>query len=89
MPSCLSLAIIGAVLNPEDGMFIHHELEKALKSFVLDGEMHVFYLFTPAQPSGLSDINWTVFRREIERLDESGERVLRLVGVKPSLVNRM
>ena len=88
-PSRLSLAIVGAALNPEDGIFIHSELEKALRSFVLDGEMHVFYLFTPSQLSGLSDINWSVFRREIEHLDESGERVLALVGVKPSLVNRM
>ena len=87
--SRLSVAIVGAALNPEDGIFIHDELEKALKSMVLDGEMHVFYLFTPVQLSGLSDINWAMFRREIEHLDESGERVLGLVGVKPSLVNKM
>lgn len=88
-PSRLSLAIVGAALNPEDGMFIHGELEIAMKAFVLDTDLHTFYLFTPVQLSGLSGINWSVFRREIEHLDESGERVLGLVGVKPSLVNRM
>ena len=89
IPSQLSLAIVGAALNPEDGIFIHGELETALKAFVLDTDLHVFYLFTPVQLSGLSDISWSVFRREIEHLDESGERVLALVGLKPSLVNRM
>ena len=88
-PGQLSLAIVGAALNPEDGIFIHGELETALKSFVLDTDLHVFYLFTPVQLSGLSDINWSIFRREIEHLDESGERVLALVGLKPSFVNKM
>ena len=82
-------AIVASSLAPEDGIFVHQELQRALKAFVMDGEMHVFYMFTPFHASGLADISWPIFRRELECLDESGLRVLSFVGVKPALVNRM
>jgi len=85
----LSQAIIASSLTPEDGMFIHGELQRALRAFVMDGEMHVFYMFTPVQLPVLGDINWPIFRREMDGLDESGIRVLEFVGVNPGLVNRM
>ena len=82
-------AVVTSSLTPEDGVFVHDELQRAMQAFVLDGEMHVFYMFTPVQPSGLTEINWPIFRREVERLDESGLRVLRFAGVKPEFVNKM
>ena len=85
----LSQAIVAAYLNPEDGLFLHSELQRALKAFVMDGDMHVFYTFTPLNHAGSADVDWPTFRREIESLDESGLRVLACVGVNPSLVNRM
>ena len=85
----LSQAIVAAYLNPEDGLFLYSELRRALKAFVMDGDMHIFYTFTPLNHAGSADINWPIFRREIECLDESGLRVLNFVGVNPSLVNRM
>lgn len=85
----LSHAIIASSLTPEDGMFLHGELQRALQAFVMDGDMHIFYTFTPLQGSLAADINWPIFRREMEALDESGLRVLRFVGVKPSFVNKM
>ncbi|KAL8714891.1 MAG: hypothetical protein Q9220_001404 [cf. Caloplaca sp. 1 TL-2023] len=85
----LSRATVGSCMTPEDGVFVHDELQRALRAFVMDGEMHVFYMFTPISIWGLGDINWRIFRREIERLDESGMRVLEFVGVKPAFVNRM
>lgn len=85
----LSQATVGAFMSPEDGMIVHDELQAALRAFAMDGEMHIFYLFTPVQLQGLADIDWQIFRREIESLDESGLRVLGFIGVKPSLVNRM
>ena len=54
----------------------------------MDGEMHIFYTFTPPY-NAQTDINWPIFRRELESLDESGLRVLEFVGVNPGLVNRM
>lgn len=85
----LSRAIVASSLTPEDGIFLHGELQRALQAFVMDGEMHIFYTFTPLQGSLAGDINWPVFRREMNALDESGLRVLRLVGVNPAFVNRM
>ena len=82
-------AVVTSSLTPEDGLFVHDELQKAMRAFVLDGEMHVFYMFTPVQASGLTEINWSIFRREMERLDESGLRVLEFAGVKPGFVNKM
>lgn len=85
----LSQATVASSLTPEDGLFLHGELRRALRAFVMDGEMHMFYTFTPVYNSGTADINWPIFRREMEGLDESGLRVLEFVGVNPALVNRM
>ncbi|KAL9602186.1 MAG: hypothetical protein Q9219_002050 [cf. Caloplaca sp. 3 TL-2023] len=87
--TALSRATIGSCMTPEDGMFVHDELRRALQAFVMDGEMHVFYMFTPVTISGLGDIDWRIFRNEMDRLDESGLRVLEFVGINPALVNRM
>ena len=75
----LGQAIVVSSLTPEDGIFIHEELQRALRAFVMDGEMHIFYTFTPVQSAGLANINWPLFRREMDGLDESGLRVLRFV----------
>lgn len=85
----LSQAIIASSLTPEDGIFLHGELNRALQAFVMDGDMHIFYTFTPLQGFLVADINWPIFRREMEALDESGLRVLRFVGVNPAFVNKM
>ncbi|KAI4091112.1 MAG: hypothetical protein LQ344_004340 [Seirophora lacunosa] len=85
----LSRATVGACMTPEDGVFVYDELQRALKAFVMDGEMHVFYMFTPVNISSIGDINWRIYRNEIERLDESGMRALEFVGVSPAFVNRM
>jgi len=81
-------AIVASALDPEDGVFIHKELERALKAFVLDGEMHVLYTFTPVNTTAV-DINWKVFCNEMDNLDESGLRVLGFLGLKPTVVINM
>lgn len=85
----ISQAIVASSLSPEDGLFLHAELQRALQAFVMDGEMHIIYTFTPVQWSSGTHINWSVFRREMESLDESGLRVLNFVGISPGFVNRM
>jgi replicative superfamily II helicase len=86
-PTRLGQAIVVASLTPEDGIFIHSEMRRALEAFVMDGEMHVFYMFTPVHAA--ANISWPVFRDELERLDDSGMRAFRHVGVNPSVVNRL
>jgi len=87
-PTLLGQAIVASSLTPEDGIFVHKQLQKAAQAFVLDGEMHVLYTFTPIQ-SPQAEINWGIFRQEIECLDESAMRVLSLVGIKPASINRL
>ncbi|ROV99897.1 hypothetical protein VMCG_06242 [Cytospora schulzeri] len=84
----LGKAIVTSSLDPEDGVFIHKELKRALQAFVMDGEMHVLYTFTPVQEMSVN-INWKVFANEMEGLDESGLRVLTFLGLKPTEINRM
>ncbi|KAI1610563.1 DNA polymerase theta subunit [Exophiala viscosa] len=88
-PTKLGMAVVASGLSPEDGVFVHSELRRALESFVMDGDMHIFYLFTPVQTAGLGEISWLTFRNQVDSLDESGLRALQLVGVNPAFVNRL
>ncbi|KAK0119000.1 hypothetical protein ONS96_012073 [Cadophora gregata f. sp. sojae] len=84
----LGEAIVASSLTPEDGLFIHRELRKALQAFVMDGEMHVLYSFTPVQ-AAVTNINWRIFRKEMDGFDESNLRAMDFVGLKPSIINKM
>jgi DNA polymerase theta len=88
-PTKLGMAIVASGLSPEDGIFVHSELHRALKSFVMDGDLHIFYLFTPVQTMGLADISWLTFRSQLDVLDESGMRAMQLIGVNPAFANRL
>lgn len=87
-PTKLGHAIVASALDPDDGVFIHKELDKALQAFVMDGEMHILYTFTPVHDFG-TNINWQVFRNEMENLDDSGHRVLGFLGLKRAVINRL
>lgn len=84
----LGRAIVSSAIDPDDGVFVHKELSRALRAFVMDGEMHILYAFTPVQDFGVI-VNWQVFRNEMERLDESGLRVLTFLGIKPTTILRL
>lgn len=84
----LGKAIVASSLEPEDGAFVYRELQRALQAFVMDGEMHILYTFTPVQELANS-IDWRIFRSEMEALDDSGLRTMEFLGLKPFVVNRM
>ncbi|KAI0459378.1 P-loop containing nucleoside triphosphate hydrolase protein [Xylaria acuta] len=84
----LGKAVVASSLEPADGAFVHREMQRALQAFVMDGEMHILYTFTPVQELSTS-VNWQVFRSEMEALDKSGLRVMTFLGLKPTVVNRM
>lgn len=85
----LGKAIVASSLDPEDGIFIHNELKRVLQAFVMDGEMHVLYIFTPVHNLGGVAVDWKVFWNEVQQLDESGLRVLKFLELSPVLVNKM
>jgi replicative superfamily II helicase len=84
----LGKAVVASSIDPDDGLFIYNELKGALKAFVMDGDMHVLYTFTPVQVTDTS-VNWNTFRNEVQSLDESGHRVLRLLGLRAATILRM
>ncbi|KAK3300942.1 uncharacterized protein B0H64DRAFT_27338 [Chaetomium fimeti] len=85
----LGKAVVASSLDPEDGIFIHNELKKALQAFVLDGDMHVLYNFTPVHDLDSVPVNWKVFWNEMQQLDASGLRVMHFLGLKPFIVDNM
>ncbi|KUL86242.1 hypothetical protein ZTR_08417 [Talaromyces verruculosus] len=85
----LGAAIVASSFSPDDGIFVYEELKRALQAFVMDGEMHVFYMFTPLSAAMNTNIDWLVFRDQLDLLDESGIRALLFVGVQPGFVNNM
>ncbi|PFH61783.1 hypothetical protein XA68_16312 [Ophiocordyceps unilateralis] len=87
-PTQLGKAIVASAIDPDDGIFVHKELSKALQAFVMDGEMHILYVFTPVHDFGVT-VNWQVFRNEMEQLDESGMRVLGFLGIRPTAILRL
>ncbi|KAI0889947.1 P-loop containing nucleoside triphosphate hydrolase protein [Annulohypoxylon maeteangense] len=84
----LGKAVVASSLEPEDGAFVYREMQRALRAFVMDGEMHILYTFTPVHDTSVM-INWRVFRSEMEGLDDSGLRVMTFLGLKPTQVNKM
>ncbi|KJZ73614.1 hypothetical protein HIM_06947 [Hirsutella minnesotensis 3608] len=87
-PTQLGKAIVASAIDPDDGIFVHKELSRALRAFVMDGEMHILYVFTPVQDFGVT-VNWQVFRNAMEQLDESGLRVLSFLGIKPAAIVKL
>lgn len=85
----LGQAVVASSFAPEDGLFVYEELKQALQAFVMDGDMHIFYMFTPIQVTMSTRIDWQIFRDQLDSLDESGIRALQFVGVQPGFVNMM
>lgn len=87
-PTQLGKAIVASAIDPDDGIFVHRELVRALRAFVMDGELHILYIFTPVQDFGVN-VNWQVFRKELQLLDDSGLRVLNFLGIKPTAILKL
>lgn len=84
----LGRAVVASAIDPDDGIFIHKELSRALRGFVLDSDLHMLYTFTPVHEFGVG-IDWRIFANQVEHLDESGLRVLAFLGIKPTAVMRL
>ncbi|KAL4942165.1 hypothetical protein BDV06DRAFT_212058 [Aspergillus oleicola] len=85
----LGQAVVASAFSPEDGLFVHEELKRAQQAFVMDGDMHIFYMFTPLQVAAETKVDWMIFRDLLDALDDSGLRALQFVGVHPGFVNAM
>lgn len=84
-------ATVASGFGPDEGVFLHQELSRALKNFNLECDMHIVYQFTPIHSTNTQavEIDWKIMRDEVERLDEPAFRAATFVGVNPGFVNRM
>lgn len=84
-------ATVASGFSPDEGVFLHQELGRALMNFNLESDMHIVYQFTPIHSASTQsvEIDWKIMRDEVERLDEGGLRAATFVGVSPGFVNRM
>lgn len=85
----LGKAIVASSLSLDEGLFLHFELERTLRSFNLDGELHIIYCFTPIFLTTQVDVKWDIFRDQIGEISGNDEKIMRHIGVEPALVNRM
>ncbi|KAL4925183.1 DEAD/DEAH box helicase [Aspergillus undulatus] len=74
----LGQAVVSSAFTPEDGLFVHEELRRARQAFVMDGDMHIFYMFTPLQVAAQTQVDWQIFRDLLDTLDDSGLRALQV-----------
>lgn len=89
-PTTLGAAVVASALTPEDGIFVHNEMQRALASFVMESEMHTLYLFTPIpSPTSPSEIDWPTFRKHLDTLSDPDLRAFSLIGVSPSTIVRL
>lgn len=57
--STLGEAVVASSLTPEDGLFVHRELLKALQAFAIVSDMHALYTFyTGTRSSGKRQRKW-------------------------------
>ena len=89
-PTTLGVAIVASALTPEDGIFVHDEMQRALASFVMDSELHTLYLFTPIPPAKSPlEIDWPIFRSHLDSLTEADLRAFKIIGISPSTILRL
>ncbi|KAI5804542.1 P-loop containing nucleoside triphosphate hydrolase protein [Geopyxis carbonaria] len=85
-------ATVAAGFAPEDGVFLHQELSRALQNFNLETDMHIIYQFTPIHGTSANHglkIDWKFLRDQVEVLDEASFKAATFIGVNPGFLNKM
>jgi len=96
----LGKAIVSAALSIDEGLFVHRELERSMRKFILDDELvipspsithltsqHLIYHCTPVYAQ--CEIDWKIFRSIFDGLSDTSVLVASAIGVSPTLINRM
>ncbi|KAM9225840.1 DNA polymerase theta [Dugong dugon] len=86
-PTHLGLATLSSSLSPMDTLDIFADLQRAMKSFVLENDLHIVYLVTPMFEDWTT-IDWYRFFCLWEKLPTSMKRVAELVGVEEGFLAR-
>ncbi|XP_064321633.1 DNA polymerase theta isoform X1 [Phalacrocorax carbo] len=86
-PTHLGSATLSSSLSPMEAMEIFADLQRAMKSFVLENDLHIVYLVTPVYDQWTA-IDWYQFFCLWEKLPASMKRVAELVGIEESFLAR-
>uniref|UniRef100_A0A8C6S766 DNA polymerase theta n=1 Tax=Nannospalax galili TaxID=1026970 RepID=A0A8C6S766_NANGA len=86
-PTHLGSATLSSSLSPVDTLDIFADLQRAMKGFVLENDLHIVYLVTPMFEDWTA-IDWYRFFCIWEKLPTSMKRVAELVGVEERFLAR-
>ncbi|KAM4751261.1 DNA polymerase theta isoform 2-T2 [Anableps anableps] len=86
-PTQLGAATLSSSLSPAEALGIFADLQRAMKGFVLENDLHILYLITPLYAEWTT-IDWYQFFCLWEQLPSSMKRVAELVGVQEGFLAR-
>ncbi|XP_013868724.1 DNA polymerase theta isoform X2 [Austrofundulus limnaeus] len=86
-PTQLGAATLSSSLSPPEALGIFADLQRAMKGFVLENDLHILYLITPLYAEWTT-IDWYQFFCLWEQLPSSMKRVAELVGVQEGFLAR-
>ncbi|XP_074486262.1 DNA polymerase theta isoform X1 [Sebastes fasciatus] len=86
-PTQLGGATLSSSLSPPEALGIFADLQRAMKGFVLENDLHILYLITPLYAEWTT-IDWYQFFCLWEQLSSSMKRVAELVGVQEGFLAR-
>ncbi|XP_068178776.1 DNA polymerase theta [Antennarius striatus] len=86
-PSQLGAATLSSSLSPPEALGVFADLQRAMKGFVLENDLHILYLITPLYAEWTS-IDWYQFFCRWEQLSSSMKRVAELVGIQEGFLAR-
>uniref|UniRef100_A0A8C3Y098 DNA polymerase theta n=4 Tax=Catharus ustulatus TaxID=91951 RepID=A0A8C3Y098_CATUS len=86
-PTHLGSATLSSSLSPTEALEIFADLQRAMKSFVLENDLHIVYLVTPVYEEWTT-IDWYQFFCLWEKLPASMKRVAELVGIEEGFLAR-
>ncbi|XP_018429530.1 PREDICTED: DNA polymerase theta-like, partial [Nanorana parkeri] len=86
-PTKLGAATFSSSLSPSEAVGIFADLQRAMKGFVLENDLHILYLVTPVYEEWAT-IDWYQFFCLWEKLPVSMKRVAELVGIEEGFLAR-
>ncbi|MGH0187478.1 UNVERIFIED_CONTAM: hypothetical protein FKN15_025297 [Acipenser sinensis] len=86
-PTQLGAATLSSSLSPPDALGIFADLQRAMKGFVLENDLHILYQVTPVYAEWTT-IDWYQFFCLWEYLPASMKRVAEMVGIEEGFLAR-
>ncbi|XP_058272098.1 DNA polymerase theta isoform X2 [Hemibagrus wyckioides] len=86
-PSHLGSATLSSSLSPPEALGIFADLQRAMKGFVLENDLHILYQITPVYVDWTT-IDWYQFFCLWEQLPSAMKRVAEMVGIQEGFLAR-